>query len=120
MYNTSKMVSFKESCKQYMADCGLPCNDELIADGKLRRYSADANQRKRDEWYVGYEGSTSRGNPYLTCIFGSWSEGTTFQYKSFEAQHELGEQERNELRKIASQQRVKADDDIKALRDTVA
>lgn len=75
MYNNLNSADLKEQCRTYMAEQGLLLENQLITDGIIHRYSADAKKNKPDEWYVAHEGYTSRNNPYLICIFGSWSKG---------------------------------------------
>ena len=40
-----------EALKEHMQAHGWPCKDQIIADGHIHRYSADANRNKTDEWY---------------------------------------------------------------------
>lgn len=120
MYNIVKTNNLKEECKLYMADCDLPFDNQLIADGIIHRYSADSKKNKPDEWYVAHEGYTSSGNLYLICIFGSWSGGSKYEYKSFEKDNKLNEHEKSELRQILQKQRLKAEQIIKSSYDSAA
>lgn len=71
-------------CLQNMAANGLEYSGQLIADGKIRRYSTDNQKNKCDEWYVAYEGVSSYGNQYLICTYGSWSQDVKHVFKSYE------------------------------------
>ena len=108
-----KNVDLKEECRLYMSEVGLPLDTPIIADGRIKRYSADARKNKPDEWYVAYEGFSSRGNAYLNCVFGSWSEGSQYEYKSFDRFDRYDAHEKEELREIARVQRLKTEADIK-------
>lgn len=50
---------------------------------ELHRFSIDAKKNEPDEWYVVFSGSFPAGQPYLCCIYGSWSEGSKLEYKSW-------------------------------------
>ena len=69
--NIEKNLDLKEECKFFMAEHGLE-PDEIISDGRIKRYSVDGNGQKKDEWYVAHEGISLKGNSYFTCIFESW------------------------------------------------
>lgn len=88
-----------EACRSYMAECGLPFDGEFIADGKIRRYSIDAKRSKRNEWYVGHEGISSKGRVFLVVKFGSWSDGGKYVYNSFENSN-FNDEEKQSLRKL--------------------
>ena len=119
-YNNPKITDLKEQCRLYMAEQGLSFDGQLIADGKIHRYSADAKKNKPDEWYLAYEGFTSYGSPYLYCIFGSWSEGSKYEYKFFDQENRLNETEKNELKQILQRRRLDADQAIKETHNNTA
>jgi len=96
----------KEQCRHFMAENGLPLEGNLITDGLIHRY-AGTQKNKKDEYYVAFEGSTSYGNPYLTCIFGSWRLGTKYEYKSFDQSKEYTYQERKDFETVLRQQRAR-------------
>ena len=102
--NTTKNLDLKEKCQTYMAEQDLPINEQIIADGKIHRYSSDSKKNKPDEWYIAHEKCTSQGNQYLTCTFGSWSEGSKYEYKSFDTKNEFDEHEKNELKQALQKQ----------------
>ncbi len=108
-----------QDCQLFMAECGLPCNDFIKTDGIIHRYSTDAHKNKRDEWYVAYEDVSSFGNHYLICIFGSWSDGSKFAYKSFE-NAQFNQQEIDELRKIALEKQTLNEQEIKGTHNKIA
>lgn len=101
---TLKIVDFKEECKVFMAEQGLSCDALIIADGKIHRYSADSKKNKPDEWYVAHEGYTSYNNYYFICIFGSWSEDSKYEYKSFDKENRYSDIEINELKRNLQKQ----------------
>ena len=85
-YSTGTVVlqDLVEECKSHMVSKSLGIKkEEFITDGKIHRYSADENSWKKDEWYIAFEGTSSRNNPYLICIYGSWSDGLKHVYKSW-------------------------------------
>lgn len=95
---TLKNLDFKEECKAYMSEKGLSFDGLILVDGKIHRYSADSKKNKPDEWYVAHEGYTSSGNYYFLCIFGSWSEDSKYEYKSFDKENRYSDIEINELK----------------------
>jgi hypothetical protein len=64
-----------------MALVDLAPNTPIIPDGEFHRYSIDNKKNQKDEWYIAFEGFTERGKPYLTCIYGSWSKNTKYEFK---------------------------------------
>ena len=83
---------FKEACLNEMALNGLPFDGPLITDGQIHRYSCDNKKNQPDEWYTAYSGISQRGNPYLHCLYGSWSQGSKFEYRSWESSGNTGTQ----------------------------
>jgi putative DNA primase/helicase len=75
---------FEEECISHMKSNGLLLRGHLITDGEIHRFSSDSKQNQPDEWYRAFIGVGSKGNPYLTCVYGSWSTGDKFTYKSWE------------------------------------
>lgn len=120
MYNNLNSTDLKEQCRAYMAEQGLFLEGQLIADGVIHRYSADAKKNKLDEWYVAYEGYTLRNNPYLSCIFGSWSKGEQYEYKSYDQDIRFDEYEKKELRQVVQNQRLRVEQEVKISYDNVA
>lgn len=108
-----------ESCKAYMAEQGLPTEGDIVADGKVHRYSADG-KRSKDEWYVGYQDISSLGRQYLIVIFGSWSEGSKHEYKSWAQDKNFSEHEINELKQVLQAKRLQVEEDLKKLHDKTA
>ena len=76
---------FEEACLNEMALNGLPLDGTLISDGQIHRYSCDNKKNQPDEWYIAYSGVSQRGNAYLHCLYGSWSQGSKFEYRSWES-----------------------------------
>lgn len=89
-------TDFRHQFKSFMAENGLPCDEEIIVDGKIHRYSSDANKYKLDEWYIAHEGIANTcvdsNRPYLVATFGSWSQGITLEFKSWEYNKSSGEE----------------------------
>ena len=118
--NYNKNHSNLEACFAFMAECGLPFNGQLMFNDKVNRYSIDAKRNKPDEWYVAYEGVSSRNNPYLIVIFGSWSDGSKYEYKSFEKENNFSADEIIELKSILQAQRLNAELKLQIGRDNAA
>ena len=75
----------QRDCLKQMTDNELPLsNGTLSADGQIHRYSVDNKTHQPDEWYTAFEGLSQKGTPYLCCIYGSWTTGAKFEYKSWE------------------------------------
>jgi len=119
MNNTITNTDLKEKCKQFMAEYEL-APSEIIADGKIHRYSIDEKKSKPDEWYVAYEGISSKRNPFFMCVFGSWCDGSKYEYKSFEDSETFDSQEINELKQFLDKQRLQTDQQIKEMHDKTA
>lgn len=119
-HNNVNNTDLKEQCKLYMAEQGLSFDGQLIADGKIHRYSADAKKNKPDEYYVAYEGYSSYGNYYLICKFGSWSDGSQHEYRSFDQENKFNEHEKNELKQIIQNQRLQLEQEIKTAYENAA
>ena len=75
---------FEDECLREMAMNGLPFNGPLNSDGKIHRYSADHKKNQPDEWYVAYASVSKKGRPGLCCVYGSWSSGDRFEYRSWD------------------------------------
>jgi putative DNA primase/helicase len=67
-----------------MSRNGAPFSGPLICDGDIHRFSRDAQKNQPDEWYVAHSGLLNSGQSYLCCSYGSWSDGSKFEYKSWE------------------------------------
>ena len=74
---------YESNCLLQMSQNDIPFQGPLICDGELHRFSRD-NRRNPDEWYYAHSGLLNSGQPYTYCIYGSWSEGSKFEYKSWE------------------------------------
>ncbi len=123
MEYTNKINDFSEDALLYMAEQELSCNDPLISDGMIHRYSADEKQNKRDEWYVGHEIISSQGNLHLVVIFGSWSNDSKHVYRSFDQNNSkqlYGTDELKELNEIANTKKYYIDEEIKKAHEIIA
>jgi putative DNA primase/helicase len=74
---------YESDCLLHMSRNGIPVQEALLWDGKPHRFSIDSKKNEPDEWYVVFVGSLPAGQPYLCCTYGSWSEGSKFEYKSW-------------------------------------
>ncbi|MBY0109526.1 MAG: toprim domain-containing protein [Candidatus Babeliaceae bacterium] len=110
--------SLQTECWQHMMENGLPCPDQIIADEKIRRYSADSQRNKPDEWYIAHTGIFKQ-NEYLVCAYGSWSTGSKYVFKSYDKLN-ISEQERQQLNAESEKKKLAADQIIKELHDKAA
>lgn len=74
---------YESDCLLHMSRNEIPFQGSLLCDDKIHRFSIDAKKNEPDEWYVVFSGSLPAGQPYLCCTYGSWSEGSKFEYKSW-------------------------------------
>ena len=70
-------------CLSQMLHHGVPFQGPIEKDGKIHRFTMD-QKREKDEWYIAFDGVSIRGTPYLNCVYGSWSDGSSFKYSSWE------------------------------------
>jgi len=110
----------KEECRHFMANNGLPLEGPLITDGLIHRYSTEPRRGKRDEYYIAFEGTTSYGNPFLVCIFGSWRLGTKYEYKSYAQDTVYSDREVKDFACVLKKQRDKIEQETKRLYDMAA
>lgn len=75
---------YESNCLLHMSRNGVPFQGPLVCDGNIHRFSRDDNRTQPDEWYVAHSGLLPSGQCYVCCSYGSWSEGSTFEYKSWE------------------------------------
>ncbi len=104
-------------CHNHMAQNNLdPQNSIITVDNKFHRYSIDAKKNKRDEWYIAWEGFPEEGKPYLICIYGSWSFGSKYEFKSWEngeSKSLFNEEERKDLHANYIQRKKEAEELLK-------
>lgn len=74
---------YESNCLLHMNKNGIPFQGPLITDGAIHRFSIDTKRNQPDEWYVAHLASLPSGQAYLYCSYGSWSDGTKFEYKSW-------------------------------------
>ena len=60
--------------RQAINNAGLTAPDEIIADGKIHRFSTSGKARDDSDWYVCYLDGTAAGS------FGCWREGLQFNW----------------------------------------
>ncbi len=108
-----------EELRNHMAENGLPCTDQIITDGRIHRYSIDTQRNKRDEWYIANEGNSLQNRLYLTAIYGSWSTGNQYVFKSYE-KCDISDLERQHLQSEFEQKKKEAEQQIKDAQNNVA
>jgi len=90
-----KIIPFSDAnslipdCLKEMSSNGIPFDSSLQTDGKIHRFSIDTKKSQPDEWYVAHGGVSQRGNPYLICIYGSWSTGERYEYRSWQTDNSV-------------------------------
>lgn len=89
--------NFHNEIYQHMAANGIPYDQDIQFDGRIHRFSRDANRTKQDEWYIAKEGISTKGNHYQIVTYGSWSDASQFTYKSWDNNKSYDEKERQEL-----------------------
>jgi putative DNA primase/helicase len=75
---------YESNCLLQMSRNGTSFQGPLVCDGNIHRFSRDAKRNQPDEWYFAYTGLLHSGQYYLYCSYGSWSDGSEFEYKSWE------------------------------------
>jgi phage/plasmid primase-like uncharacterized protein len=76
------LSDLENECLAQMLHHEIPFNGLLEKDGKIHRFTRD-RKREKDEWYIAFDGISIRGIPYLNCVYGSWSDGSSFKYNSW-------------------------------------
>lgn len=105
---------FEKDCLNDMIMNGLPFEGPVVTDGKIHRYSIDNKKNQPDEWYVAFSGISQKRNPYLLCLYGSWSQGVKFEYKSWEDRGSRGSSlSTEELKSLREETKARIDDSIK-------
>lgn len=95
---------------RHMADNGIPCDKEIVVDGKIHRFSRDHKRNKPDEWYIAFEWYSPKNYQYSTVLYGSWSDGTNFIFRSWDSDSRvLDEKERREIQAAFQQRREEAE-----------
>ena len=101
---------FLDALHRQMADNGVPCDKQIIFDGKFHRYSKDQKKNQPDEWYIASEWFSSKNYKYITVTYGSWSDGSKFIFRSWDKTAQfLDEKERRELQAAYQKRREEAD-----------
>lgn len=86
--------------------------DHIILDGTIHRWSAD-DKAEKDEWYVGREGVSLKGNPWQCIKAGSWSSGkfATCEYKSWKSGDIDYKELESHFKQVTQECRKKEEDD---------
>ncbi len=108
-----------EELHNHMTENGLPCEDQIITDGRIHRYSTDTQRNKRDEWYIAYEGTSLQDRLYLTVIYGSWSTGNQYIFKSYDKCN-ISDMERQHLQSEFEKKKKEAEQQIKDAQNNAA
>ncbi|MGC1878840.1 MAG: DUF3987 domain-containing protein [Rhabdochlamydiaceae bacterium] len=69
-------------CLSQMLHHGVSFQGPIEKDGEIHRFTRD-RKREKDEWYIAFDGVSIRGTSYLNCVYGSWSDGSSFKYNSW-------------------------------------
>ncbi len=77
------LTDLENECLSQMLHHGIPFQGPIVKDGEIHRFTRD-RKREKDEWYIAFDGVSIRGIPYLNCVYGSWSDGGSFKYSSWE------------------------------------
>ena len=94
---TLNLDDFRQECIQEMTNNRLPLvSGDLKTDGRIYRYSCDAKQSQKDEWYVAHE----LPNNQLCVSYGSWSHTTEYNYRSWKKESSLSRPTINKLNQI--------------------
>jgi putative DNA primase/helicase len=99
-----------DALQRQMADNGVPCDKQIIFDGKFHRFSKDQKKNQPDEWYIASEWLSPKNYQYITVTYGSWSDGSKFIFRSWDKTARLlDEQERRELHAAYQKRREEAE-----------
>jgi phage/plasmid primase-like uncharacterized protein len=103
-----------------MEEKGFYLNENLIVDEAIHRFSKDGERSKKDEWYIAYEGVSSKGIHYLTCPFGSWKTDEKYIFRSWDNNNMLCEEERREFLEVSKRRKEETEKKLKEIHDAVA
>ena len=95
-YSPRTMDQLKSECFSDMAANEIPFIGPLKTDGKIERFSIDLKKDKA-EWYIAFDGITSKGNPYLNCVYGSFRKGSEFTFNSWKNENFIDDHERQKI-----------------------
>ncbi len=99
-----------DALQRQMADNGVPCDKQIIFDGKFHRYSKDQKRNQLDEWYIASEWISPKNYQYVTVTYGSWSDGSKFIFHSWDKTAQLlDEKERREIHAAYQKRREEAE-----------
>ena len=88
--------------------------DEIILDGRLRRFPLNGKAKDDAGWYVAFDGDIAAG------AFGSWREGSEFKWCA-DVGRDISEQERQEQqRRIAAAKAKREAEVIERQREAIA
>lgn len=108
-FNKKSFYELEQECRSAMAANGLPLNGDFIVDQEIHRYSCD-HKNSEDEWYVAFRGISDRGNDYLNCVYGTWSEGQKYYFNSYEKNEGITNEERSAHKELWKQQQKQVEE----------
>lgn len=92
----------------------LPCTKEINLDGNIHRYCKDES-KKEDEWYVGSVISEKA----FYCSYGSWSGGTSYTYRSWEADIEISPEDLKGYKERIEESKKKWEEELRENRESL-
>lgn len=96
--------------RRQMAADGIDCDQEILIDGKIHRFSRDRKQNQPDEWYFAVDWVSSKNAYYLLSVYGSWSDGSKFVFRSWDKNERfLNEKERLEIHEALQKRQKEAE-----------
>ena len=115
-------LDWQTECQNHMIESGIKGPDYINTNGKFQRWSAEGNPAKKNEWLVGYEGTSARGNKWVTVIYDSWTRGEydPFVFKSWDKNKSFNESEKQELEKEYKKKREDAERQLQQEHDRAA
>jgi phage/plasmid primase-like uncharacterized protein len=96
-----------------MAEAGLTPPDELIFDGKLRRFSTTGKRKDDSGWYVAYDGKIAAG------AFGDWRQGLESTWRA-DIGRELSHIEQMQHAARMREMKAQREREVAAMRESAA
>jgi putative DNA primase/helicase len=84
-----------EDIRNEMLNKGLSPN-ELIADGTIKRFKANADDHGKAGWYIGYQNKTNSGDDYFVFVYGNFKTGERYTSRP---NKKLGPDEQAQIKK---------------------
>ncbi len=119
-YNNRAIDQLYADCLADMVRNGIPFADQIQADGTIHRFSIDHKKNQKDEWYIAFEGVSIKGNPFLICIYDSWSNPQKHEFKSWQNTNSFDEEEREHLHSVLREKRESSEKKLQEEREEAA